>query len=442
MIDLDRPPPRTAAAGTPRRRRSARPALACAFIAVAALALGAAVPPEPGLIEVLTLGAETPASTGTSAAELSDSLLTPEVLYTASARVVTAWPLTADRTRWTRMVAPADDPLTLTMRGGVLVVAPDEASPATFLDAVTGGLLWRAGRAGDRVLTGDGVAVVVTPGADRPRVTPRPDEAAVTPGPDRLRVADLRTGRTLWARTGPHTPSILLAAGRLITIDSTGRATVYRLADGRRLGGAGLGGGELVWDSSDYDNFAAADVLGDRLYVRGNTGGKAFLAAYDTASLRRMWRVAVPAPGEPTPCGTLICVTGDDGLTVRDAADGRVRWAASAWSQAMPGAGGRLLVADADDTRAALVDAPTGRVVRALPGSVVRGDLELRADRDRPGRTWVIDLTSGSVLDPVDDVTAAGCRATGAYLACPTEEGATKVWRVRATSRRGIGGPP
>jgi hypothetical protein len=75
----------------------------------------------------------------------------------------------------------------------------------------------------------------------------------------------------------------------------------------------------------------------------------------------------------------------------------------------------------------------TGRVLRRFGRSVRVGDLLLHADRSRPGQTWV------QTVDPDGEIRTAGavavvapfgCEQERAYLACPTADGPTKVWRV------------
>ncbi len=409
VIDLDRPPaPDASRLG---RGHPVRPLVAVLCVAAAALTLGAAAAPaQPSVAAVLT-----------STEPFYDELLAPPYLYTASDGAVTARPLEPDVRGWTVTVPGGfDNPLNLTVREGALIAGK------AVLDPATGVVRLIAGDTGDRLIVGDGVAAVVSPGG------------AV----DRLAVHDLRTGRLLWTQTGPPVPPVLLdGAGRLITVDPEGHAVTRDVRDGHVLARADLGGGRTIWDSTDPANFAVAELVGGRLYVSGSDAGRPYLSAYDTATLTRRWRTTVPAQGQPLDCGPNICLGTDQYLAAWRASDGQFRWSGPGWGLASSRPGGRLLVADYQESRTAVLDASTGHDDHLIDGGVVRGDLILNPDRADVGHTWVLDLATGQSLGRITGVLPTTCEAQGDYLACPAGPDSMRVWRVRAASP-GAARPP
>jgi outer membrane protein assembly factor BamB len=350
-----------------------------------------------------------------------DELLAPPYLYTAIGSAVTGRPLEPGVRGWTVAVPGGlDNPLNLVLKDGALIAGK------AVLDPATGVIRLNAGDPGDRLTVGDGVAAVVSPGG----------------AADRLAVHDLRTGRLLWAQTGPPVPPVLLdGAGRLITVDPQGHAISRAARDGHVLARADLGGGRPVWDSTDPANFAVAEMVGGRLYVSGSDGGAAYLSAYDAATLTRRWRTAVPTEGQPLDCGSDICLGTDQVLAAWRVSDGHFQWSGPGWGLAASRPPGRLLVADYQESRTALLDAGTGRDDHPIDGGVVRGDLILHPDRADLGHTWVLDLATGQALGRVAGVLPTTCEAQGRYLACPTGPDAMRVWRVRAASPGGARPP-
>jgi hypothetical protein len=111
-----------------------------------------------------------------------------------------------------------------------------------------------------------------------------------------------------------------------------------------------------------------------------------------------------------------------------------VRWSDPAWSYASPLGDGTLLAYDRqDDPGSAILDARTGAVRRALGRTQVTGGVELRADTEIVGRTWVRVAGPDGVVRTVGSLDTAapyGCTALTPYLACPTSAGPTTVWSI------------
>jgi hypothetical protein len=156
----------------------------------------------------------------------------------------------------------------------------------------------------------------------------------------------------------------------------------------------------------------------------------------------RDWSIPLPSAGTLTECAGALCVGDEHGLLAVNPADGSTRWSVPDWSAGVTPdprwsrTGGLVLAADDDETRVALLDATTGRPVRPVDNGVARGTMLLHGEAHRPGRTWVTRLADGAVLDPVDDVLAAGCRAAYGYLSCPIEGDRLVVWRAQKSVDR------
>jgi outer membrane protein assembly factor BamB len=216
----------------------------------------------------------------------------------------------------------------------------------------------------------------------------------------------------------------------VFTVDSDGRATIYRFADGRVLATGDLGIEPDRWEGTDPDRVAMGSVLGDRLYVLSVDGDRGTLTAYRLDTLARLWS-ATPVPrGRPEDCAGMLCVGGDAGVAVLNPADGSTRWTDRRWFTATTSVEGLILGVDADETTMALLDPATGRVIRSPGNGVVRGGLLLRSDSRAADRIWISDLVTGDVLGRRDDTTASGCVAAAEYLSCPTNHNTLDVWRL------------
>lgn len=411
LIDLDRPAPAPAARSASLR---ARPFALVAVVLAAFLTLGGAVAPHPGLTPVLSVGDPV------ASAELGAGSL-----FLATPAEVRRYDLPDGTRRWTREfdrnvqnVWPDDG------SGVVLVLAGDGDSELTALESATGRPLW-AEAADDTVVITMARGGVLT--------------EAGRQGSTRLRLADLRTGRTVWTRdvdpAGFLGPDDLFAGGssRIVAVGSTGRVEVLSYADGRTLSTGDLGLSftptterQVIADST------AVSVVGDRLYLSRRVRGQTSLTAYSVQPLARLWRSEGGPTGTVTDCGPVLCVADTRWVSAVDPAGGGLRWQQPAWGIAYRYDAGRLFAYDnQEDAEAALIDAATGRVLHPLGHSQQLGELILRNEGDR---TWV------SVPDPATgDLRVAGsmrqaawfrCGADGGYLVCPTFTGETTVWRV------------
>lgn len=431
VIDLDLAPPPAAESWRPSRRvrrvlrsirRQVRPILAAAFVAAAAMTLGAASTAAPGPTRVLSVAGP----------EVRESLLTRSVFYTAEAgetpgpgSTIRARPLVAGAPDWTAMVPQSGDQLSLSLVGGVLIVGTAGPSPVTFLDAATGAKRWQIEQDAE-IFPGADAVLVRTPGLDE-----GPDEA-----PDRLWLADLRSGRTIWSRPVGRPVAVDVdrtatgSLGHVLTVDRGGRATIYRFADGRVLASGALGVEPERWDGADPDRVAMVSVLGGRLYVLSADGDRGTVTAYRLDTLARLWSAGPVPRGRARGCAGMLCVAGDAGVAALNPGNGSIRWTDRRWYTATASVEGLILGADAEETRMALLDPATGRVARSPGNGVVRAGLLLRSDSRAADRMWITDLVTGDVLGRLDGIIAPGCAVAAAYLSCPTSHNTFDVWRL------------
>jgi outer membrane protein assembly factor BamB len=380
LIDLDTAPPPV----RPRGRRAA-PALGVALFLMLALLLQGAAPPDRigELAQVLDSGA------------MSSSALTPDALYLARPDgLIEAEPLAPGGPRWSVRVEAATPALALA--GSVLIVRPG----TFFLDARTGGELWRTPAPSVVHVFGDRVAYV--------------DPAGL------LRMADLATGHVRWQRqTSDRALDGDPGQRYVLGIDDADRATLYSAADGTVLTTGhdlgldpyALGIGQAVGLSTDA-------FVGDVLYTHGQTA----VAAYRLPGLAPMWRSKVVEPSVLGACGALICTTGDRGATALDPATGAVRWTSTRWGSIAPDG-----LAVANNQRVARIDPATGRVRDELGRGNLVGGLLLRYARDR---TFVTGLADSRVYGVVPVIALADCATAGDFLACRTGDRSVTVWAL------------
>ncbi|GID63172.1 hypothetical protein Acy02nite_10530 [Actinoplanes cyaneus] len=386
LIDLDVAPPPV----PPRSRRPPwRPIRVAVAAAVLLLLGGATVAPRQVVF---------PEVAGTGGRSVSDSLVTPEALYTVfdatgddSVEVV-AQPLVAGGPSW-QVEAPllAADSLSLSRIGSVLVVQ-DEVT-VKILDVATGRDRWSAGDATALVL-GDGVLI-------------RDDDGEV-------RFADVETGTVRWRQRTDVIEAHADASGRYLFLIGTDLTVQVRsAADGRLLARRAMG--EALEESIPV-------LAGDRVYLLGAST----VTALRLTDLTTVWtaRPLVMHPTEVVPCGAVLCVRGQSGISALDPATGALRWTAPGWVGLSGG------VAQRSDGRNAVLDPETGTVVRHLGPGRVAGDLMLRLDGDR---TQVTDLRTGRLYGTLPDVVPYGCTAAGEFLACRKSGGVT-VWRIIRTA--------
>jgi hypothetical protein len=415
VIDLDVAPVPVTTAWRPRR---ALPALVAVLCGSVLLALGGAAAPAPaGVVRVAS----------TEGRFISGSLLAPPVLYTAERGaglsggwVIRAAPLTAGAPAWTAEVPRGGEDVALTLRRSarVLVVDGGPNEPVTFLDADTGVRLWQAEMFATVVPGGHAVVEV---------------EAGFDDNPGTLRLADPRTGRTVWSHPGVQ---IALAVADdtsryLVAVEGSGRVTTYRFADGKALATERFAVPPELWGTDDPGFNAYLRIDGDLLYAYGENDSVPFLSAYRVDTLHRVWTAAGIRHADPHDCAGVLCVGADNDLTVLDRRDGSVRWTRRQWQAAATPVGGLIFVADPGTARAALVDPADGRVVRALGAGVATGGLMLRTDSGRPGRLWVIDLRTGHAFGDIARAMPGSCTTALGYLACRLVDDSMTVWRVR-----------
>jgi hypothetical protein len=419
IIDLDSAPP-----GPDRARRLARPrfavpragrALAVLLLTIAAA--GAAGAPAPGLRPVLPAGV---AANGYTLGE--------DTFYTSAygmdnpngEAVVRRYDLADGSVRWTAMVSQGVQDLAVRDVAGVLMARSGTDPRISFLDTATGAVLWRSELADTTVLAlqDDGVLL-------------RTDRA---PGEWVLRLADPRTGRTVWTRTvDPRLyvgPTELWSgdADRIVTVGADGGVVTMDFRTGRVLARGDLG-------EPDAAGAVPHTAGPDRLLVYRRDAAGASLTAYGLTPFRWLWR-SDDSAGVGQDCGPVLC-TGwspdgatDTTLTGIDPTDGSLRWTAPGWQ-----AGARfddrtvLAVNGRGEPDLAFLDALTGRLVRRLGTVAPVGDLMLDRDSAQPGRTWVLAGRRLRSLGAVGVAAPYSCIAAGRHLACPTSTGTVQVWR-------------
>jgi outer membrane protein assembly factor BamB len=416
MIDLDRVAERTEPVA-PRRPTAGGLRIAAVLLLVLAL-LGPAEPPPAGLRLVL-------AANGTAAAAFT---LGSGALYTASYGVgnpnnesgVRRFDLAGGSLRWATALPQGVQNLVVADGAGVLLARSGTAPEATFLDSGTGAVLWETDAANTSVLrlAHNGVLLL----------TDRPDDA-------HLRLAEPRTGRTIWTRRvergGQFGPDALWSgeARRIVVVGHSGAVLLLDFATGAVLSSGSTG--EPLTPIAD-DSIQIGHIGDDHLVIRNRDT----LTVYALVPFRRVWRRTADRVGFMVDCGRLWCLTEAAGNAVRgiDPAGGTPRWTAPGLPYAARWTDDLLLAYDRDaEPNATLLDAGTGRVVRRL-GPIFEVDgLLMRPDVRERGQAWVAGPDARGVLRTmgrVDTTVPYGCEARDRYVACPTLDGPTKVWRV------------
>jgi outer membrane protein assembly factor BamB len=422
VIDLD-VLPGPEAESAPLRRAALRPALVLGVLVAALLTLAAAAPPEPTMRPILSAGSTTAAA----------FTLGPEALYTAafdqsptSGVTVRRYALPGGEQLWA--TALPQHVQNLTLDGGILLARSGFDPQLSFLDAADGKVLWQVESPGASVIT-----------LNRGRVLLRADTGD---GRTQLRLASARTGATIWSRfidgAGEIRNDDLFEddPDRVVVIGVDGHVTTLQFADGTVLGEGDLGvrlSAEL--DRKSQADFVGVAVSGDQLYLSRRDNGRSSLTAFQLPALTRRWRTEGGPAGIVHDCGPVLCISDARWVSGLDPSDGAVRWSDPAWSNAMPLGEGTLLAYDQQEVpESAILDARTGAVRRTLGRTYAVGGLELRADTEIPGRTWVaVTDPGGGAVHTVGSVQTEGpygCRVEAPYLACPTTAGPTTVWRI------------
>ena len=417
IIDLDRGIPETETGVAPRLRVP-RPVLVIAILLAALSVIGPANPPAPPLRLVL-------AANGTAAAAFE---LGADSLYTASYGVnnpnsesgVRRFDLSDGALLWATALPQGVQNLVAVEDAGVVMARSGTDPRVSFLDTGTGAVLWRL----EAVNT-----VVVTVSARGALISTSEEDGT------ELLLADPRSGMKVWSRRLPpgvsYGPDELWGENpeRIVAIASAGSVTTLDLATGALLSQGDLGGRLLPGGDRVHT------VGSDRLVLSRWRAGVSSLSAYSLTPFARLWSVEDQAESV-TDCGPVWCVVPPslDGLRGVDPATGEQRWQTGAVISATPLRPGLLGGLESAETpRITLVDPDTGAVVRQLGEYYRVGDLLVHTDVRAPREAWVAVLDASAtprVLGRIDTEVPFGCEARGNYLACPTTDGPTKVWRV------------
>ncbi|MET8148422.1 PQQ-binding-like beta-propeller repeat protein [Actinoplanes sp. NPDC049668] len=426
LIDLDVAPRAPADAESPGPRIAVpRPALLLGVLVAALLTLAAATAPPPAMRPVLAAG-------GTAAAAFT---LGPDALYTAafgqnpnSESGVRRYALPGGEQVWATSLP--QNVQNLVLDGGILLARSGAEPRVSFLDARDGRVLWRLDAPNTSVITMTGGRALL--------------RADTEDGGTELRLVSARTGATDWTRiidgVGEIRNDDLFEddPDRIVFVGVDGRVTTLRFADGTVLGAGDLGVRLPMEFTDDYlTGFVGVTVSGDRLYLSRGDDGHASLTAFGLPDLAERWRTVDGPAGWVNDCGPVLCVSDGARLSGLDPADGSVRWSDPAWGGASSLGDGTLLAYDRqEEAGSAILDARTGAVRRELGHSIVIGGMELRADTEILGRTWVnvADPAAGDgavhTVGALDTAAPYGCTALAVYLACPTSAGPTTVWRI------------
>jgi hypothetical protein len=439
MIDLDASPDRpddeaTGPAVRPGTWRLIR-VLAVAVLAMAGLTASAG--PTPGLQLVLSAG-------GTAAAAFT---LGADSLYTAHYGVtnpnsesgIRSWNLIDGTERWATALPQGVQNLVVREDAGVLMARSGTDPRISVLDPATGTVLWSSNEPSSVLAVG------------RPGLLFQTD----VPGATVLRLAEPRTGRTLWTRTVDTRlyigPDQLWsdAPDRIVTIGTSGVVTTLDFATGRVLSEGSTGGPLPAPGAAGSESVLIGSVGADRVLISRREQWKTVLTAYSLVPFRQVWqRVDAPA-GRAADCAPVWCVAwaratvpGDPagaGMSGLDPADGSERWRREDLVYAARFADHGLLGLDfAENPGVQQLDPASGRTLRSLGTSLwLGGDVLIRPDAAAAATAWVNLLGRGTTaphtVGSIDTGAAFGCEASGPYLACPTADGPTKVWRLPLT---------
>lgn len=440
MIDLDAGPDRPAdEAGRlivrPGTLRTLR------LLAVTLLALGgltAAAGPAPGLDLVLSAGG-TPAAAFTLGA---DSLYTAHygVTNPNTESGVRSWSLSDGTERWATALPQGVQNLVVHEAAGILMARSGTDPRISVLDPATGKVLWTSNEANSSVLT-----------LGRAGLLFQTDVAGATV----LRLAAPRTGRTVWTRTVDTRiyigPDQLWSAEptRIVTIGTSGTVTTLDFATGRVLGEGSTGGPLPAPGAAGNEAVLIGSIGDDRLLISRREQWKSVLTAYSLVPFRQVWQRSDAPAGRAADCAPVWCVAwvratapGDPagaGMSGLDPADGSERWRRDDLVYAAGFGGHGLLGLDyRENPGLQQLDPAGGRTLRTFGPSVWLGsDVVVRPDPAVPATAWVSLLGRGTAaphtVGSIDTEAAFGCEAAGRYLACPTADGPTKVWRLPAS---------
>jgi outer membrane protein assembly factor BamB len=368
-------------------------------------------------------------------------MLTPDSVYVLTQPGqdrLSAYDLRTGGLRWSHP-APDDSSWLSGIRAGALLL-PAGLSTATYEDAdgstvtrefnrdtaavdtVTGRRLWR--QPGELITAEGDRALLAEWNKAGDKVTT-------------FRAVRLRDGSTIWSRpagdigswttdTAPGT-----TAERLVTVTAQGRAEVLDLADG-----SVVATGAFPWQaqSASESDYTTLIMDGTQLYLERNEGDTSTVTAYDTETLRQLWRIQQTAPGGVYGCGPVVCLNGTNATTGHDRATGEVRWRITGAANGFPLLNGLLLVDD-DETgaRHRLIDTATGRQLVDLGTAMPVWDYRFDGTRYVVARAQNSnDLTLISRVEPesgevllrgtVAAVLDFGCQSSGDVIVCETTD--------------------
>lgn len=423
---------------TPRRRRSRRMPAAAAALALL-LVLGGAEYVQPRLRLLAAFDATEAADVafGPDTAFISDYSFatTPERdLY----GVVSAYPLPGGAPRWQARLPQVPQRLQYLADAGVVVASvaygPDDLLLTTALDAATGRQLWSTDEGWVADAPGDGLGLL------------SPDHGGM------IQWVDLRTGRKIWSHPVPPDAQIQVA-GRSTPADPD--LVVLMTPDGtvdvfeERTGALVTSGNVGLIDPKDGQlglpadpSAPSIDVLGNLMLVfRRHLAGPVTVTAYDLSHVSPLWTKSGALRGYATPCGPLICLPGDSGVSGVDPGTGDEVWRTAQWTDTGALDAGRLLAfADRPGDQLAILDTGTGRVrtplgrwaiIPGAPGappalfarsSAADGGLALFAAAD-PG------ADAPTVLGALAGTAFETCWADAGLLGCRTGAQTIRIWR-------------
>lgn len=149
------------------------------------------------------------------------------------------------------------------------------------------------------------------PGARNLRTTPLVVGGVMyVTAPNEVFALDAGTGRAIWHYRRPRTPGVIGDAGAGVNRGVALHGDrLFVVTDDARLVALHRGNGQVLWETvmADYrDHYGATSaplVVGERVLSGvsgGDEGVRGFVAAFDVATGRELWRFwTVPAPGEP-----------------------------------------------------------------------------------------------------------------------------------------------
>ncbi|MEV6595605.1 PQQ-binding-like beta-propeller repeat protein [Actinoplanes sp. NPDC051346] len=304
------------------------------------------------------------------------------------------------------------------------------------LDAATGRELWR--RPGEVAATGDGRALLIERDEDTTTIRA-------------LHVVRLRDGTPLWSQPGSGatnwagggtpilTTESLATTDRLATIGNRGRVRIRDMATGRVVATAVV---PWVGRNEEGESFNNVLVEGHTLYVENVKRGKGTLVAYDTETMRRKWRIAERTYGGFYPCGAVLCVNQEEGVSGFDRDTGARRWRIDGAPIGMPLSHGGVLVASAEGgSHHSVIDTATGKRLSDIGSGALAANSSGREEalyvlapvfqpRDQMAVSKIEDtgrVVLRGAVGPIDQTT---CQNSGELLFCMTPDGRLAVTDV------------